>query len=405
MADNNNKHAARFILLTIFLDALGFGLVVPVVPHLVAELSGGDMAAASAAFGVMQAAYAGATFICAPLLGRLSDRFGRRPVLLLAMAGATVDHLVAAVAGSVGLLMAARFLAGVCGASSAAASAYVADTASPENRGRAFAIAGTVFGIGFVSGPALGGFLGEFGPRVPFYVAAVLTGLNVLYGLLVLPESLPADRRRALDLGALNPLGGILSWWRHPLIGGLLAVVFLFMLAHSGIQASWVLFTDVQLGWGPREVGISLGVLGVIAIIAQAGTAPLLIRRLGAGRALLLGISGMCLFCFALAFAVAGWQVYAALSLLLVAMAAGPASQALVANAVEENEQGLLQGTISGVTGLAATFGPLVGAWTFAHFIGPAAPVHFPGAAFFLAGVLGLIGLGLAARAVRRSIA
>ncbi|PWR22031.1 MFS transporter [Zavarzinia compransoris] len=401
MADN--RHAARFILLTIFLDALGFGLVVPVVPHLVASLAGGDAAAGSAAFGVMQAAYAGATFVCAPLLGRLSDRFGRRPVLLLAMAGAAIDHLVAALAGSIGLLIAARFFAGVCGASSAAATAYVADSASPENRGRAFAIAGTVFGIGFVSGPALGGFLGEFGPRVPFYVAAALTGLNALYGLLVLPESLPAERRRPLDLGALNPLGGVLSWWRHPLIGGLMAVVFLFMLAHSGIQASWVLFTDVQLGWGPREVGLSLGALGIVAIIAQAGMAPLLIRRLGPGRALMAGIAGMSLFCFALAFAAAGWQVYAALSLLLVAMAAGPAAQALVANAVRENEQGLLQGTISGVTGLAAVFGPLIGTWTFAHFIGPAAPVHFPGAAFLLAGVLGLIGLGLAALALRRS--
>ncbi|MDD3443894.1 MAG: MFS transporter, partial [Zavarzinia sp.] len=320
-------------------------------------------------------------------------------VLLIAMAGATLDHVVAALAGSVWLLLAARFVAGICGASTAAATAYVADVSTPEQRGRAFAIAGATFAIGFVSGPALGGLLGELGPRVPFVAAAVLTGLNFLYGAFVLPESLAPDKRRPLDLGALNPLSGLMGWRRHRLVAGLLAAIFLFMLAHSAVQATWVLFTGAQLGWGTREVGISLGVLGITAILAQAGFAPVMIRRAGPGRTLLVGLFAMSLFCAALAFVSAGWQLYAALVFMPFAMAAAPAAQALTSTAVGDDEQGLLQGTVSGVTGLAAVIGPLAGAAAFSRFVGPGAIAHFPGAAFLLAAVLGLVALAVAARA------
>ncbi|MCF4166142.1 MFS transporter [Zavarzinia compransoris] len=398
----HSSAAGRFILFTILLDAMGYGLVAPVVPHLVESLVSGGPAEASTAFGAMQAAYAAATFVCAPLLGRLSDRYGRRPVLLIAMAGATLDHIVAALAGSVWLLFGARFVAGICGASTAAATAYVADVSRPDDRGRAFAIAGATFAIGFVSGPAIGGLLGEFGPRVPFVAAAILTGINVLYGFFVLPESLAPEKRKALDLAAINPLSGLMAWRRNRVVAGLMAVVFLFMLAHSGVQATWVLFTGVQLGWGPREVGISLGVLGITAILAQAGFAPQMIRRLGPGRTLLIGLVAMTLFCTALAFVTAGWQLYAALVFMPFAMAAAPAVQALTSTSVGDDEQGLLQGTISGVTGLAAVAGPLTGAFVFRHFIGPSTPVHFPGAAFLLAAVLGLAAVAIATRALRR---
>lgn len=393
----------RVILITILLDAMGFGLVAPVLPHLVAELDGRGPAAASTVFGLIQAAYAGAMFLCAPLVGRLSDRFGRRPVLLLALCGAAVDHVVAALAGSVGLLFAARFVAGAFGASAAAASAYVADVTPPEDRGKAFAFAGAAFAIGFVSGPAIGGLLGDLGPRVPFLAAAGLTALNLLYAVFVLPESLPPDRRKPLDLSAFNPLAGLMTWWRSRLMGGLLGAIFLYMLAQSALQATWVLYMDLRLGWGPGDVGASLGVLGVMAILAQVLLAPRLIARLGARGALLMALCFTALFCVALSMVTAGWQVYAALALVPFAMMAGPAAQALVSSGTEGGEQGLLQGTISSVTGLAAFFGPALGAGTFSHFAGEGAIYPLPGAAFLLAALLSLLALAAAALATRRA--
>ncbi len=393
--------AVRFILVTIFLDAMGFGMLAPVLPHLVAELSGGDAAAGAAAFGTIQAAYAGCLFLFSPLIGRLSDRFGRRPVILVALAGAAVDQVVAALAGSLWLLFAARAVAGLCGGSAATAAAYVADVTPAEKRGTAFAVAGAVFGIGFVSGPAIGGLLGDLGPRVPFWAAAGLTAANFLYGLFVLPESLGRERRKPLDIHALNPFAGLLAWRRSRVVAGLFGAVFLFMLAQSGLQATWVLFTDVALGWGPREVGVSLGALGVVAILAQALVGPKLIGRFGPRPILLAGLGATVLFCLALAFVRADWQLYATLVFVPLAMASGPAAQAVLSTGVEATEQGLLQGTISGVTGLASVFGPPIGAWTFGHFASPG-PLHFPGAAFLLAALLALAALGVAARAVSR---
>lgn len=395
------KPGPRVVLVTILLDAMGFGLVAPVLPHLVAALDGRGPAAASHAFGAIQAAYAGAMFLCAPLVGRLSDRFGRRPVLLLALAGAALDHLVAAVAGSLSLLFAARLIAGAFGASAAAASAYIADTTSADERGKAFAFAGAAFAIGFVSGPALGGLLGDFGPRVPFLAAAGLTALNLAYALFVLPESLAPERRKPLDLGALNPLAGLIGWRRSRLIGGLLAAIFLYMLAQSALQATYVLYMDLRLGWGPRDVGASLGVLGVMAILAQVLLAPRLIRARGPRAALLGGLLATSLFCLVLSQVTAGWQVYAALLLVPFAMIAGPAAQALLSGGAEDGRQGLLQGTISSVTGLAAFFGPPLGASIFGWFAGPAAPLPLPGAAFVLAALLALAAMAVSARATR----
>ncbi|RJF87929.1 MFS transporter [Oleomonas cavernae] len=389
-----------FILVTILLDAMGFGLIVPVLPHLVERLLGQGPAAAGNAFGILVALYAAMLFLCAPVIGRLSDRFGRRPVILLALAGAALDQVVAATAGSLWLLMVARALAGACGANAAAASAYVADVTPPEHRAKAFGLAGAMFGLGFVLGPALGGMLGDLGPRVPFWVAAGLTALNFLWGLVVLPESLAPALRRPFTLGALNPLAGLIGWRRSRLITGLLGAIFCYMLAQSAVQATWVLFTAMQLGWGPGETGLSLAFLGVASALSQVVVAPAAIRRIGEPAAMLLGLACTVAACIGYSQATQGWHIYAVTGLIVVAVITGPAAQAIITRAVSKGEQGQLQGTITATTSLGAIAGTLLGAAIFSYFAAPDAPLHLPGAAFLFAALLTLVAMACLAYAL-----
>lgn len=387
--------AMGFILVNTLLNAVGFGLVVPVLPRLVTELAGGGVPAAGSAYGALVASYAALLFLCAPVLGHLSDRVGRRPVILAALAAATLDNIVAALTGSLALLFVARALAGACGANAAAGAAYIADVTAPEQRGRAYALAGAAFGLGFIIGPALGGLLGEWGPRVPFWAAAGLTAANFLYGWLVLPESLAPTARRPLRLAAFNPLAGLLGWRRSRPVRGLLGAFFCYAAGQSAIQATWVLFVAEKLGWGSGEVGLSLAALGAGAILAQAVLAPRLIARLGERRALFLGMGFTVLACLGFALVEQGWQVYAVMALVLVAFVAGPAAQAIVSRTAEDGEQGRLQGAVTGVSSLASIFGPLCGAAMFGAFAGP--PWDLPGAGFLAAALLSAAALVSAA--------
>ncbi len=386
------RAAMAFILVNGLLNAMGFGLVVPVLPRLVAELAGDGIAAAGGTYGALVASYAALLFLCAPLLGHLSDRFGRRPVILLALAAAIIDNVVAAVTGSLALLFVARAVAGACGANAAAAAAYIADVTPPDQRGRAYALAGAVFGLGFILGPALGGLLGEWGPRLPFWAAAGLTAGNFLYGWLVLPESLAPAERQPLRLAALNPLASLSGWHQSRLVRGMLGAFFCFAAGQSAIQATWVLFVGERLGWGSGEVGLSLATLGIGAILAQGVLAPRLIARLGEPGSLVLGLCFTILASLGFALVWQGWQVYALIALVLVAFVAGPAAQAIVSKAAGAGGQGRLQGAVSGVSSLASIVGPVGGAAVFAAFAGP--PWDLPGAGFLLAALF--TGLALA---------
>jgi DHA1 family tetracycline resistance protein-like MFS transporter len=382
-----------FILITLLLDSMGFGLVSPVLPRLVEELTGAGPSEAGSVFGLLNSAYAGALFLCSPVLGRLSDRFGRRPVILLSLAGAVVNYTLAATAHALWLLFMARLVGGICGANAAPAAAYVADVTPAERRTAVFGQMGAVFGLGLAVGPALGGLLGDLDPRLPFLAAAGLAAASLLYGCLVLPESLVPARRRPFALSAINPFASLLSRRRSPVIRGMLAGFFLYILGQTATQATWVLFMEQHLGWNPADIGISMAVLGIVWVTAQAGLTPLIVRRLGERSSLILGLAVTTGVYLLYGFVERGWQVYAVMAISAFAFVAGPAAQGIISRAAADGEQGELQGAVAGVTSLASIFGPTLGGWSFGYFTGAAAPLPLPGAAFFLGASCSLLAL------------
>ncbi len=394
--------ALGFIFVTVFLDVLGIGLIIPVLPKLVESFQAGDVSAASHTVGVLAALYSLMQFVFAPVLGNLSDRFGRRPVILGSLFGAGLDYLLLAWAPTLGWLYLGRIIAGITGANFTAASAYIADISPPEKRGANFGLIGAAFGLGFIAGPALGGMLGQANLRLPFLVAAGLTLLNWLYGLLILPESLKPERRRRFVWSRAHPLGSFLALRAYPLVVGLAGTFFLLHTAHQMLHTTWVLYTGYRYGWTPREVGISLAVVGVMAVVVQGGLARRLIPALGERRALLVGLGISVLAMTGYGLAPNGTVVYAILVFGAFGGLAGPAAQGLVSRAVGANEQGAVQGALSSLASVAGIVGPPLGAGVFGYFIGPPAPVHVPGAAFFLAASLMALALGRAGLTLRR---
>jgi DHA1 family tetracycline resistance protein-like MFS transporter len=389
-----------FILLTLLLNAIGIGLVAPVLPRLVETLSGGDLSLAGLFFGPLNSIFAGAMFLCSPALGRLSDRFGRRPVILLALAGSVANYAVCAAAPSLTVLFMARLVGGICGGNGAPAAAYLADVTSVERRTSVFGLMGAAYGLGLAVGPALGGLLGSVDLRLPFEVAAALAAGTLLLGCLVLPESLPASRRRSFALDELNPLASLLSRRRPRLIRGILAGFFFYAVAQSGLQATWVLFTERQLGWNPTDIGLSLTVLGVVWMAAQVGLTPIAVRHLGERTALVLSLAVTVAAYLLYGCVDRGWEIYAVTVASALAFVAGPAARGVVSRAAGDDEQGELQGAIVSVTSLAAIVGPSLGGWAFGYFTSAAAPLALPGAAFFLGALLNLLALGMVVRAL-----
>lgn len=396
------RAAVIFIFITVMLDMLAFGMIIPVLPHLVEQMIGGDIATAARWTGLFGVAYNLMQLIFSPVQGALSDRFGRRPVILLSNLGLGLDFIFMALAQTLPLLFIGRLISGMTAASFSTANAYIADVTPPEKRAGAFGLLGAAFGIGFIIGPALGGWLGGFDIRMPFWVAAGLALANFLYGYFVLPESLPPEKRsRRFDIKSANPIGALGFLRKHPQVFALALVVFTVNLAQYALNSTFVLFTDYRFNWGPQEVGLSLALVGVCSGIVQAGLVRRVVPIFGERQVMLAGL----LFGFA-GFSVIGlapsvWLFLAGIPLLALSGLGGPTAQAIMSQQISAHEQGRLQGAITSLASFAGIFGPFLFSQVFASFIEPDAPAHIPGAAFLLAALLLVIAFMLGLRATR----
>lgn len=392
-----------FILVTVFIDVLGIGIIIPILPELIKEFVGGSTAMAGRYFGIIAATYAATQFLFAPLLGALSDRLGRRPILLISLFGLGIDYLIQGLAPTIGWLFLGRFIAGIMGASFTTANAYIADVSVPGNRARNFGLVGVAFGLGFIFGPAFGGLLGEINIRLPFFVAAGLALVNWLYGFFVLPESLPPEKRGTFSWAKANPLGSLVVLRSYPLVAGL-AVAFIFTgLAQRGLETVWVLYTGHRFGWDESANGLSLALVGLMAAIVQGGLVQPVIRRFGERRSILFGL-GLATFTF-LGYGLAsrGWMMLVIIVVGSVGGVAGPAIQGLVAGAVEPHDQGKVQGALTSLMSLTSIFAPLIfAAGLFSYFTSPAAPFEMPGAPFLLGSLLWAVSFLIVLRLFRR---
>lgn len=403
MANSARPAAVGFIFVTLLLDIVGLGIIIPVIPQLIQELTGADVSEASRYGGWLLFAYAFFQFLFAPLVGALSDRYGRRPVLLLSLLGFGLDYLVLAFAPTLAWLFVARVVSGIFGASFTTGFAYIADVSPPEKRAQNFGLVGAAFGLGFIIGPVTGGILGELGPRVPFLVAAGLTLLNMAYGYFVLPESLPADRRRPFEWKRANPLGTLLALRRYPQVVGLISsLVFVYIASHA-VQGTWSYFTIEKFNWSPKDIGLSLGAVGILSAFVQGFLIRKAIPALGAWRTLIVGmvcnVTGLVLF----ALVQSQWMLYAFLLPYAFGGLAGPALQGLLSNGVPENEQGELQGAMSSMMSATSIVGPPLMTTIFATFTEDGAPVYFPGAPFVAGAVLSALSLVLILGQYRKS--
>lgn len=388
-----------FVLITLFIDMLGMGLVIPILPRLVQNLLGGSIGQASFIFGALVSIYALMQFFFAPVLGALSDRFGRRPVILMALAGLGFDYVLLSLAPNIWWLVLGRIVAGIFGATMTPVGAYIADVSPPEKRAANFGLIGVAFGLGFIAGPSLGGLLGEANLRLPFMVCAGLTFLNFMFGLLVMPESLRPENRRPIIWSQLNPVGAVRAVWRYRGVAALVPVFVAVQLAQQGMQTVWVPYTTYRYGWDVAQVGASLAVVGLLVALSQGVLVGPVVGRFGEMRtlrgALVIGVVGMLFF----GLASQGWMMYAATALYCLGLGLlNPSVQGLMSRAVAANEQGLLQGAVTSVMTATAIVGPLVSNGLFAVAISPQVPVELPGAPFFLGSALCLAALGLAIR-------
>ncbi|MFO0857297.1 MAG: TCR/Tet family MFS transporter [Phycisphaerales bacterium] len=397
------KAALSFIFVTLMLDVLGFGLLIPVAPRLVEQLDGKGESHGASMYGLLTATYAAMLFLFAPTLGSLSDKIGRRPVILIALLGSGLDYFVMAFAPSLTWLFITRAINGLSGASMSASMAYIADVTPPEKRAAGYGMVGAAFGIGFVIGPLLGGVLGEHNIRLPFIVAGCLMIVSWLYGAFVLPESLPADRRREFSIARANPVGALLSIAKFPAVLGLATALFLLNVAQFGLHATWVVYTKHRYEWSPRQVGISLAIVGIGAAIVQGGLARVLIPRIGEKRAIIFGwIVGIFAF-VGYGSATQGWMIYAIIAVASIGAIAGPAAQAMMSRLVRPDQQGELQGSLASSQSVAQIFGPLLATWLFAHFIHDKSHLYIPGAPFYSSAVLSLISLFVVIAALRHA--
>ena len=392
------RAAIAFVFVTILLDMLAVGMIVPVLPKLIEDFLGGNTAQAARIFGYFSIVWAFMQFLSMPLMGALSDRFGRRPVILISNFGLGIDYVVMALAPTLGWLLIGRILSGICAASVSTAMAYVADVTSVEKRSAAFGMLGVAFGVGFVVGPALGGVLGSIDPRLPFWAAAAFSLANGLYGLFVLPESLPREQRRPFEWRRANPIGSLELLRSHRELTGLASVSFLINLAHNALPAIFVLYAMYRYDWTQRDVGLALAAAGVTAAIVQGGLVRVVVRHLGERRTLLVGLAGGALGFAVHAFAQNGALFTVGIPLVGLCGLAGPAVQSLMSRRVARNEQGGLQGANGALFGISAMIGPGLFTQSFAISIGPDAPWHLPGAPFLLAALLLVVAIAVAGR-------
>ena len=381
-------HAVAFVAITVLIDTIGFGLIMPVMPTLLMELTGVSVSRAAIYGGWLTFVYAVMQFLFAPILGNLSDRFGRRPVLLAAIGALGVDYLILGFAPTLGWLFLGRAIAGMAGASFTPAYAYVADITPPERRAQNFGIVASAFGIGFIIGPALGGLLGGLGPRAPFFAAASLSLVNFAYGFFVLAESLPEERRRPFSWRRANPLGTLLQMRKQPVVLGLLGALFLWMVGHQVMPSTWSFYTTFRFGWSERMIGASLALVGLIMATSQLTLLRVLVPRLGERRSALIGIAIAAVGYLGYATATASWMMLAWMVTWFFGAIVMPSTNALMSHRVAPEAQGELQGALASLYSLSSIVGPPLMTQLFGRFSAPDAPIHLPGAAFIASTVL-----------------
>jgi DHA1 family tetracycline resistance protein-like MFS transporter len=379
--------AVGFIFITLFLDVMGWGLIIPVLPSLISQLKGVPINQASSYGAVLLFGYAFSQFLFAPVLGNLSDKFGRRPILLLSLFGFSINYLLLAWAPTFLWLIIGRIIAGVAGSSVSTAGAYIADVSTEETRAKNYGLVGAAFGLGFIIGPAVGGLLAGWGVRAPFYAAALLCLLNALYGYFILPESLQLENRRSFSWKRANPFGALKVFQSHPTVGRLAIVYFLIYLGAQAVQSTWSYFTMYQFGWNEKLVGISLAVVGCMVALVQSVLIRMINPRIGNENSIYLGLSlytvGLLLF----AFATMGWMMFAFLIPYCLGGLAGPSLQSKLASLLPANMQGELQGALTSLMSLTAIIGPLLMNNLFAYFTRPGSTIHFPGIAFLIGAI------------------
>ncbi|AKH94487.1 MULTISPECIES: TCR/Tet family MFS transporter [Elizabethkingia] len=392
MENKKTKTAIGFIFITMLIDITGWGIIIPVIPKLIEELIHGDISEAAKYGGWLSFAYAFTQFIFAPLVGNLSDKYGRRPIILISLLGFAIDYVFLALSPNIIWLFIGRVIAGMTGASITTASAYIADISTEENRAKNFGLIGAAFGMGFIIGPVLGGLLGQFGSRVPFYAAAVLCLINFIYGYFILPESLDKDHRRAFEWKRANPIGSLFMLKKHPKISGLILVLILVYIGAHAVQSNWSYFTMYMFGWKEKEVGLSLGLIGLLVGLVQGVLIRWINPKIGNERSIYYGLGlyaiGMLLF----AFATESWMMFAFLVPYCLGGICGPALQSVITGNVSKQEQGELQGALTSLMSATAIIGPPLMTNLFFYFTHDQAPFQFPGAPFFLAFIM--LGMG-----------
>lgn len=400
MAEKRNP-ALIFIFITILVDCIGIGLIVPVVPKLIEELTGEGLSAAAQYGGWLTFAYAATQFLFAPVMGGLSDQFGRRPVLLLSLFGLGVDFLVCAFTPTIAWLFVVRVFAGMCGASFTTASAYIADISTPEKRAQNFGLVGAAFGLGFIIGPSMGGLLSSYGTRAPFLAAAALSLVNCLYGFFVLPESLSLENRRPFNWRRANAIGSFKALQRYKSLVGLIAALAFLYIAGQVMQSVWGYFTMLRYGWDTKLVGISLAIVGLAVAIVQGGLIRVIIPKIGQKRAVFLGMIVYVVAFIGFTFANEGWMALVLIAPYAFAGITGPAIQGIISGQVPPNEQGELQGALTSLMSLTAIFSPVLMTNLFAYFTRPGAPIYFPGAPYLAGGVFTVIAIIITSSALK----
>jgi len=385
----SSRAALTFVLLSVFIDSLGFGIIIPSLPSVIMELTGEPVSTAADWSGYLMAVYALLQFFMAPVFGNLSDRFGRRPLLLGSLFAFGVDFLLTGLATSMTWLFIGRAFAGVFGASFATAGAYIGDISNDDNRARNFGFIGAAWGAGFTLGPVIGGFVAEaIGPRAPFFVAAALALSNVAFGLFALPESLPVERRRKFEWARANPFGAFRSLTHLPMVAGLLFAVLLYQVAHDSLPAVWMFYTQHKFGWGPSETGWSLTFVGVMTVIVMGGLTGYVVPRLGERRAIVVGFLLMTVGFLGYALVPLGWMIYPAIVFGSLGGIANPAMQSVMSKQVGPSAQGELQGAVASLASIAAIISPIFMTQLFSHYSAPGASMQLPGAPYLVSGAL-----------------
>jgi MFS transporter, DHA1 family, tetracycline resistance protein len=388
------NNALIFIFITILVDVIGLGVIIPVVPKLIENLTGEGLSEASRYGGWLLFSFAIMQFLFSPIMGGLSDKFGRRPVLLLSLLGLGIDYVFHAYAPTIGWLFIGRLIAGVFGASFTTATAYIADISTPEKRSQNFGLIGAAFGLGFIIGPVIGGLAGSaWGPRAPFLLAALLTLLNVLYGYFVLPESLDKTQRRPFDWKRANPIGSLMHLRKYPVVSGLVVSLVLIYIAAHAVQSNWAYYTMFKFSWDEKMVGYSLAVVGVLIAIVQGGIIRVVIPKLGQSKSVYLGILLYAIGLVLFGMASASWMMFVFLVPYCFGGIAGPALQGIISSQVPANEQGELQGALTSLMSVTSIIGPVLMNGLFAYFTAADAPVYLPGASFYLAAFLTVLSL------------